>query len=252
MLQPALQVPPQTVIASETPDQGADGHSFGPDLDRAVAIFVGERTRLMRIAHGIVGNVAAAEDVVQETWLRWQRSNRREINNPAAFLATATKHLAINVIQSAGHRHEAATNSRLTDLVDRSQDPQKQAEQTAAVEWALGELMARLTPAQRAAYLLRNGFEYPYRDIANLLGTSVENARQLAHRAQRNLVAGRIGRVDPAAHRRLVRTFVAAAQTRNLADLEQLLAHGARPALRCALTKASTGVTQSPGVRSYS
>src|SRR5262245_29932012 len=77
--------------------------SYPSHLDDAVETFLAERPRLLRIAYGIVGNVAAAEDVVQETWLRWQRCDRGEINNPAAFLATATTRLAINVIQSAGH-----------------------------------------------------------------------------------------------------------------------------------------------------
>ncbi len=221
-----LQSRPLAASASENPANENDCSSSPPDLDDAVKTFLAERPRLLRIAYGIVGNVAAAEDVVQEAWLRWQRSNRGEINNPAAFLATATTRLAINVIQSAGHRRETPANALLTDLVDRSLDPAKQAEQTAAVEWALGLVLSRLTPSQRAAYLLRAGFDYPYGEIALILRTSVSNARQLAHRAQRCIADGRNHRVDPAAHHRLVRTFVAAAQTGELADLEQLLMEG--------------------------
>ena len=226
MVPQTLQAHRRSASASENPPTERDLPSTAPDLDDAVEIFLAERTRLFRIAYGIVGSAAAAEDVVQEAWLRWQRCNRGEISNPAAFLATATTRLAINVIQSAGHRHETPANTVLAGLVDRSPNPAKRAEQSAAVEWALGLVLARLTPSQRAAYLLRSGFDYPYREIARILRTSVSNARQLVHRAQQSLVDGCNRQVDSAAHRRLVRTFVAAAQTGDLAELEQLLADG--------------------------
>ncbi len=160
-----LQIPPRPATSSAR-----------SDLDEAIAIFLGERNRLIWVAYRIIHNRAAAEEVVQEVWLRWQRTNRAEVDNPSAFLTTATARLAINVIHSAGHRQERLTGDPPDKLVDRSPDPPTQAERTAAVEQGLSLLMARLTPSERDAYLLRKGFEYPYSDIARLLHTSVPNA----------------------------------------------------------------------------
>lgn len=107
------------------------------------------------------------------------------VENPAAFLTTVTSRLAINVIQSARHRHEVASESHLRNVTDPTiQDPVLRAEQTVAIEEALARLMARLTPDGLAAYVLRKGFDYAYTDLARLLDTSVPNARQLVRRAQ--------------------------------------------------------------------
>jgi RNA polymerase sigma factor (sigma-70 family) len=193
------------------------------ELNPALAVFMAERTRLFRVALRIVGNVGAAEEVVQETWVRWQRTDRDQIENPAAFLTTATTHLAINVIQSAWHRRETTNDSILADLLDPTQDPMAQAEQQIAVERALGLLMARLTSTELAAYVLRKGFDYPYREIGQVLRTSTPNARQLVRRAQRSITIGRARKVDRADHHRVVRTFMAAARTGNMATLERVL-----------------------------
>ena len=202
------------------------------DLDVALEVFLAERTRLLRIAYRVTGDVSSAEDVVQEAWMRWQRTDRRVIKNPAAFLTTTTTHLAINVIQSARHRHEAATESPLADLVDARQDPTVDAEQSVAVEEMLLVLMARLSPAELTTYLLRKGFDYPYGDIAKLLRTSNANARQLLRRAQQSVERDRERPVDEAAHAQLVAAFLTAARTGELSALEQLLAHDARPTMR--------------------
>ncbi len=213
------------------PEAGGDA---GTELDRALEIFLSQRTRLFRVAYRVIGDVSAAEDVVQDAWLRWQRTSRGEIRNPAAFLTTTTTHLAINVIQSARHRHETSTESPLADLVDPTQDPTVRAEQGAAVDQILSTLMARLAPAEFAAYLLRKGFDYPYGDIAKVLRTSVPNARQLVHRAQPRIEGDRERPVDPDAHRLLVRAFLAAGRHGDLEGLERLLAHTGCPTTGCA------------------
>src|SRR6478735_9590225 len=112
----------ETSTATGTGPQGTTT-SVVVDLDVALEVFLAERTRLFRIAYRVVGDVASAEDVVQEAWLRWQRTDRRVIKNPAAFLTTTTTHLAINVIQSARYRHEAPIESPVAEMVDSSQDP---------------------------------------------------------------------------------------------------------------------------------
>jgi RNA polymerase sigma factor (sigma-70 family) len=201
----------------------------GTDLDGALDTFLDQRTRLFRIAHRITGDIATAEDVVQDAWLRWQRVDRAEIKNPAAFLTTTTTHLAINVIQSAQRRHEAPTESLMAEHVDAADDPTHHAERTVTIEGMLFELMARLSAAELAAYLLRKGFDYPYGDIAALLRITRANARQLVRRAQQRTEGGRRRPVDGVAHELLVAAFLSAARAGALAELENQLAPGTRP-----------------------
>ena len=192
--------------------------------------FLSERTRLFRVAYRVVRDVAAAEDVVQEAWLRWQRTDHGAIDNPTAFLTTTTTRLAINVIQSAWYRHEAPTESPFADLVDPTEDPALGAELGALAEDVLAVLMARLTSAELAAYVLRKGFDYPYEAVAGLIGTSVPNARQLVRRAQLHLRTGTRRPVPAAGHRLLATAFTAAARSGELEMLERLLAPEQRAA----------------------
>ncbi|MFG2970319.1 sigma factor [Streptomyces sp. NPDC048288] len=194
------------------------------DLDLALDVFLAQRTRLFRIAYRILGDASGAEDVVQEVWLRWQLTHRASIENPAAFLTTATTRLAINVIQSGRHRHETPADPQAADLGDRStQDPLLSAERTAAVEAALALLMARLTPDRLAAYVLRKGFDFTYADLAELLRINAPHARVVVHRAQARLDCDRERPVPAASHRRLVTAFRTAAGTGDLEGLVRLL-----------------------------
>jgi DNA-directed RNA polymerase specialized sigma24 family protein len=195
------------------------------DLELALDDFLAQRPRLFRIAYQILGDVSGAEDVVQEVWLRWQLTHRASIENPAAFLTTATTRLAINVIQSASHRHEIPDETQLIGLGDRAaQDPVLRAEQAVAVEAALALLMARLTPDGLAAYVLRKSFDYAYADLARLLRISIPNARVMVHRAQVRLERDRERPVPAESHRRIVAAFRTAAGTGDLKDLIRLLA----------------------------
>jgi DNA-directed RNA polymerase specialized sigma24 family protein len=211
-----------------TPIEPPIARSEEDDLDLALDIFLAHRARLFGIAYRIIGDVPGAEEVVQELWLRWQLTRRTEIENPAAFLTTATTRLAINVIQSARHRHETPAEPRLVDLADRAQDPVLHAEQAVAVEEALALLMARLTPDELAAYVLRKVFDYAYVDLAGLLRTSVPNTRQLVRRALTHLGGDRERPVPAEAHRRLVAAFQTAAAIGDLEDLVRLLTPGER------------------------
>ena len=193
------------------------------ELGWAVDVFLAERVRLLRVAYGVVGDRASAEDVVQEAWLRWQRVDRREIQSPAAFLSTATTRLAINLIQSARHRRESATEMPRGVEANLAPGPVEQAERAESVERMLGFLMARLTSSELAAYLLRKSFEYPYQEIADLLGTTAPNVRQLVRRAQVRIAGFRTRRVDVSAHRRLVAAFRAASDQGDVESLERLL-----------------------------
>ena len=205
---------PWTEAAGITPDDG-------------VTEFMRQRLPLCRIATRILGDPAGAEDVVQEVWIRWQRTDRTEITNPPAFLATATTRMAINVLQSAAHRRERSVTPWLADMAanaDRvAADPATAVELTEAAERALRILLQRLSPSERAVYLLRKAFDYPYARIADVLQCTAANARQLVRRAQLRLSSAQCRPVSADAQRRLVRRFVAAAQSGEFAELEALL-----------------------------
>lgn len=225
---PSLETttPTEPPVARSAPDDLDDLD----DLDVALDIFLAQRTRLFRVAYHVLGDVPGAEDVVQEIWVRWHRTHRAKIENPAAFLTAATTRLAINVIQSARHRHETPTEWELVDRVDRAaQDPLLRAEQAAAIKEALALLMAKLTPDALAAYVLRKGFDYTYAELAGVLRTNAPNARQLVHRAQARLQSDRKRPVPTDSHRRLVAAFQTAAVTGDLEDLTQLLAPDGHP-----------------------
>ncbi|MGF7239521.1 MAG: sigma-70 family RNA polymerase sigma factor [Frankia sp.] len=195
------------------------------DVD-ATPVFVTARPRLFTIAFHILKDLGEAEDVVQEVWLRWKRADRSIVISPPAFLATTTERLAINVAKSARRRRETYAGPGLLDRADRTVSPETAAERHDAVDLAIAVLLEKLTPAELATYILRKAFDYPYSRIAEILHLSPDHARQLVRRAQEHIATGRRRPVDTAARQRLVRTFLAAAQTGNFVELEGLLAAG--------------------------
>src|SRR3954463_4482496 len=124
------------------------------DLDEAASIFTGVRPRLFGIAYRMLGSVSEAEDLVQDVWLRWQTTERARVENPGAFLATTTTRLAINELQSARVRRETYIGPWLPEPVDTGADPYLGAERGEALAFASLLLMERLTPTERAAFVL--------------------------------------------------------------------------------------------------
>lgn len=200
------------------------------DLDEAAEVFIGVRPRLFEIAYRILASVSEAEDVVQEAWLRWQRTDRSIVLNPTAFLATTTTRLALNVAQSARRRRETYADSWLPEPADTGIGPEARAERGEAVEQAVLLLLENLSPSERAAYVLREAFDYPYLRIAEVLHLGAANTRQLVRRAHKRIAAGRRRPVNSNVHRRHVRVFLDAAQSGMLTELEQLLAAEVVPA----------------------
>lgn len=192
-------------------------------LDQATREFMAARPHLFGIAYRVLGSVVEAEDIVQDAWLRWQNTNRADIVEPTAFLATITSRLAINLAQSAPKRRESYIGPWLPEPVDTRVDPQLGAERAEVLDMAVLHLMEKLNPVERAAYVLREAFDYPYKRIADMLETSEANTRQLVSRARKRLSAERREPVSPAAHRRLLEVFLSAAQTGNLSVLEDVL-----------------------------
>ncbi|HEY6890936.1 MAG TPA: sigma-70 family RNA polymerase sigma factor [Solirubrobacter sp.] len=192
--------------------------------------FVDARPRLLRIARRVLVNPADADDVVQDAWVRWHETNRGQVRDPAAFLTTATVRLALNVRQSARARREAPVGTWTVDPIDPGADPSGAAEQVEGVQRALGTLLERLSPTERAVYVLREAFDYPHRRIAEVLELSEANVRQIVTRARRHLLGAPRWELDASAHRCLLDAFLAAAQTGELTALEQVLADAIEPA----------------------
>ncbi|MBN9741038.1 RNA polymerase sigma-70 factor [Amycolatopsis sp. A1MSW2902] len=194
------------------------------EIAEAASVFAQVRPRLFGIAYRMLGSVADAEDLLQDVWLRWQTCDRSAVRNPGAFLATTTTRLAITASQTARARHETYVGPWLPEPVDTSADPQLGAERAAALEVAVLFLLEKLPATERAAYVLREAFDYPYQQIADIVQTTEVSARQLVSRARKHLAAERRAPVEPAEQRRLLTAFVDAARSGDLATLEKLLA----------------------------
>lgn len=190
--------------------------------DDGLSAFLCARPRLFGIAYRILGSVAEAEDIVQDAWVRWQTADRRPVRNPLAFLVTTTTRLAINVIQSARARRETPVDQWLPEPVDTTLDPGSWAERGEALNRAVLLLLEKLLPTERAAYVLREAFNYPYREIADILRVHEANARQLVSRAREHVSGTRRAPVGSAEQQRLLNAFVTAARTGDLARLEAL------------------------------
>jgi RNA polymerase sigma-70 factor (ECF subfamily) len=188
------------------------------------ASFEAVRPRLFGIAYRTLESAADADDVVQDAWIRWQGTDRTSVRDAAAFLATTTKRLALNVAQSARARRETCIQPWHPEQVDAHADPTLDAERREGLELALLTLSEKLSPTERAAYVLREAFDYPYRQIADVLETSEANARQLVTRARVRLAGGRRRQVSAAEQQRFIDAFVDAAQSGDLMTLERLLA----------------------------
>lgn len=156
----------------------------------ATDIFEAERRRLTSLAYRMLGERAAAEDIVQNAWLRWQGVDASEIETPAAWLTTVTTRLAIDSLKSARATRETYVGVWLPEP-DIGDDAQMTAEdellRNESVELALLWAMERLAPEERAAFILREAFDTDYADIAGILGKSESACRKLIERARKRI-----------------------------------------------------------------
>lgn len=192
--------------------------------DESLAAFEAQRRRLFGIAYRILGSAFEAEDVVQETWIRWHLCDRSVVRDAGAFLATTATRIAINVLNSARSRRETYIGPWLPSPVDTSDDPLLGAENAEALELATLLLMERLTATERAAFVLREAFAYPYPRIGEILRVSEAAARQLVSRAHKHLAVDVVHAVDATTQKRLFRAFLDAARGGDAEALESLLA----------------------------
>lgn len=183
----------------------------GPeDLEQAAAVFAQLRPRLFGIAYRMPASTAEAEDLIQDVWLRWQTCDRSTVANPAAYLATATTRLAINATQSArvqreGHEWGSAPSG-----------PRGGASGIRCLA-TTGEVLAQRTGGIHPP----GSFDYPYRQIADILRSTEVAVRQLVSRARKHVVAERRAPVTGSEQRRLLTAFVTAARSGDLATLEE-------------------------------
>jgi RNA polymerase sigma-70 factor (TIGR02957 family) len=187
------------------------------------------RPRAFAIAYRMLGSVAEAEDVVQEGMLRLHRAVEagEEIASPAAYLATVVTRLAIDELRSARVRREAYIGEWLPEplVTPEGDDPAVRAELADSLSLAFLVLLESLTPEQRAVFLLREVFDYPYDRIAEVVGKGEDATRQLAVRARREVGRGRPRfESEPEQEERLAASFFAAAEEGDLGALEALLA----------------------------
>jgi RNA polymerase sigma-70 factor (ECF subfamily) len=187
------------------------------------ATFHGLRPRLFGIACRVLGSPNEADDVVQETWLRWQAMDRSRVRDAHAFLATTAMRRALTAGQSARARRETSQEAEPVERVDPAADPSLAAERLDELESVIRTLLEKLSPTERAVYVLREAFEYPYRQIADALALSEVNARQLFTRARRRLAGQENRPVLAAEVRPLLDAFVTASRTGDVSALQQVL-----------------------------
>ncbi|MEU9290637.1 sigma-70 family RNA polymerase sigma factor [Streptomyces sp. NPDC048275] len=192
-------------------------------LEETARHFMQVRPRLVAVADRMVASTAEAEDVVQDVWLRWQGLDRSGIRSATAFLTTMTVRLAINRKHSSRVRREICIGPWQPEPVDTSAAPWEGAERDETLSLAVLRLMERLNPTERAAYILREVFEYPYARLAALGQTNEVHARQLVSRARKHLSTERRQHIDQDDHRRLTEAFLKAARSGDTPALEAIL-----------------------------
>jgi RNA polymerase sigma-70 factor (ECF subfamily) len=185
--------------------------------------FLSVRPRLFRIAYRLLGRVPDAEDVVQDVWLRWQGADRARVNDRVAFLVKTTTNAALNVATSARFRREITVGRQLTEWAPAHEDPTLAVERLEELQNAVRLLVQRLSPTERAVFVLREAFDYRFGEIAEILAISDANARQLGRRARVRLAERHREPVPGVECGRLLKVFLAAAQDGAVADLERVL-----------------------------
>jgi RNA polymerase sigma factor (sigma-70 family) len=200
----------------EVSDQASSG--FGDHL----AAFEARRPRMMGICYRILGSVTDAEDVLQDAWFRWSRTDVGEIDNVEAFLTTVVSRLALDRLRRVKARRESYPGSWLPEPVAAADDPAAAVELGESLSMALLVVLEALSPLERAAFVLHEVFQQPYPEVATALGREEPAVRQLVHRARLRVDAGATRyRADRDTHSEVVRRFAIACAT---ADVDSLLA----------------------------
>ncbi|KKD07417.1 RNA polymerase sigma-70 factor [Streptomyces sp. WM6386] len=202
--------------------------------DTVTDVFEEHRPVLVGVAYRMLGRVADAEDVVQEAWLRWSGADRGEVREPRGYLVRVTTRLAIDRLRQVKARNEAYVGPWLpepyvTDFGDMVPDTAERAVLADSVSLAVLVVMESLSPLERAVFVLREAFGYPYAEIATMLDRGEAAVRQLSGRARKHVEERRPRYdVDPVQRRDLTERFLAAAAEGDLQGLMSMLAPDVR------------------------
>jgi len=190
-----------------------------------IAVFEQHRRRLFSVAYGILGSRADAADVVQDAWIRWQDRPTGEVRDPAAWLTTVTARLALDRLRSAQVRRETYPGTWLPEPIVEAPSAEESVLQRGDLSVAFLFLLERLGPDERAAFVLREVFDYSYRDISQALEKSEAACRQLVTRARERVRQDRVRSVvDRGDFANLVGRFVDALTAGDERALMELIA----------------------------
>lgn len=198
-------------------------------MDAQTALFQQHRSRLYGLAYRMLGTPADAEDILHDAWLRWHAQNPEDLDDPEAWLVTVTTRLALDRLRRAKTERAHYTGPWLPEpLVADEMHPEAELERAESLTLNFLLLLERLSPEERAAFLLHEVFDYSHAQAAAVLGIAEDACRQRVHRAKARLRDGRPRfHVDAQAQQRLLQRFVAAMEQPSLAALQALFAEDA-------------------------
>ncbi|MET7464810.1 RNA polymerase sigma-70 factor [Nonomuraea sp. NPDC005501] len=208
------------------PTTGAAGPlAGGGRTDTATEAFVAHRNLLFTVAYEMLGSVADAEDVLQETWLRWMKVDVEQVHDERAYLVRITTRRSLDRLRTMKRRKEAYVGPWLPEPLLTAPDVAEDVELAESVSMALMLVLETLSPTERVVFVLREAFDVGYDEIADAVGKSPAAVRQIAHRARRHVEARRPREVvSPDQARAALESFQRALETRDLQGLLDVLA----------------------------
>lgn len=187
--------------------------------------FVAHRSLLFTVAYEMLGSATDAEDVVQETWLRWAGVDKAEVRDPRAYLVRIATRQALNLLRTLARRREDYVGEWLPEPLLTSPDIAEDVELADSVSIAMLTVLETLQPTERAVFVLREVFDTPYEEIAETVGKTTATVRQIAHRAREHVASRRPRmQVDPGLQQQVLERFMEAARTGNTGALLEVLA----------------------------
>jgi RNA polymerase sigma-70 factor (TIGR02957 family) len=207
------------------PDEPGGGMIREDRADPATQAFLAHRNLLFTVAYEMLGSAADAEDVLQETWLRWAGVDLGTVRDQRAYLVRITARQALSRLRALGRRKESYVGPWLPEPLLTSPDVADDIELADSVSMAMLLVLETLTPTERAVFVLREVFDVTYHEIAEAIGKSPPAVRQIAHRARAHVAARRpCGVVSPAETRDVLEAFQRAVETGELHHLLDILA----------------------------
>ncbi|MFH8609702.1 RNA polymerase sigma-70 factor [Streptomyces sp. NPDC018029] len=205
---------------------GVTGHSpHADEADSATEAFVAHRNLLFTVAYEMLGSAADAEDVLQETWLRWADVDHDTVRDPRAFLVRITTRQALTRLRTLRRRKESYVGPWLPELLLTAPDVAEDIELADSVSMAMLLVLETLTPTERAVFVLRDVFDLGYDDIAQAVAKTPAAVRQIAHRARAHVAARRPREVvSPDQTRSVLAAFQRAVETGDLRRLLDVIA----------------------------